>query len=271
MDSQKQYSLFRKNIYQVIYETDTRAGKIFDVILLIAILISVLIVILESVVSIKMKIGEIIRVAEWMFTILFSLEYILRIYSVKKAGKYLFSFYGIIDFLAIIPTYLGLLLSGAHVLMTIRALRLIRVFRVLKLVRFLGASKYLAVSIKGSLPKIAVFLIVVLIIIIIAGSLMYLIEGPQYGFSSIPKGIYWAIVTLTTVGYGDITPHTTAGQILSSLIMILGYSIIAVPTGIITSQMTKTKQKVNTQTCLNCNYSDHDDDATYCKKCGEKL
>jgi voltage-gated potassium channel len=261
----------KHKIHTIIFEADTPNGKLFDILLFIFIILSVLVVMLDSVASIKKSIGPVLIYAEWTFTILFTIEYILRIYSFKRPIKYITSFYGIIDLMAILPTYLSLLLAGGHYLMIIRVLRLLRIFRVLKLVHFLGASRYLMISLKGSFYKIGVFLGAVLTLVIIAGSLMYLIEGPEHGFTSIPRGIYWAIVTLTTVGYGDITPQTVIGQTLSSIIMILGYSIIAVPTGIITAEMTKKKVPVNTHVCPTCSNPNHDDDAKFCKKCGEEL
>jgi len=263
---------WRLKLHDIIFEADTSAGKAFDVALLIFILASVIIVMLDSVKSINVKIGEFLLIAEWFFTILFTIEYILRIITTGKPSKYIFSFFGVIDFLAVIPTYLSLILVGSHYLVVIRVLRLLRIFRVLKLVRFIGASNYLMISLKESRHKIGVFLGAVFTIVVIMGSLMYLIEGPETGFTSIPRSIYWAIVTLTTVGYGDIAPGTVFGQAIASMIMILGYSIIAVPTGILTVEMTKVKKQItNTQVCSNCNLGNHDDDAVYCKNCGTKL
>lgn len=268
---EKPYPLWKLRIHHAIFEADTPAGKRFDIWLLVFIILSVFIVMLDSVPSIGDNYGEILKIAEWVITILFSIEYTLRLLSVQKPFKYILSFYGVIDLLAIIPTYLSLFLVGTHYLVIIRILRLLRIFRVLKLVHFLGASRYLIISLKGSLYKIGVFLGAVIVLVIIFGSLMYLIEGPESGFTSIPRGIYWAIVTLTTVGYGDITPQTFLGQSLSSVIMILGYSIIAVPTGIVTAEMAKSKVNTNTHSCMNCNKDYHDDDAHYCKHCGSEL
>ncbi len=261
----------RKKVHEIIFEADTYYGKLFDIALLVLILISVFVVMLESVPSIRQNVGLWLKTIEWIITILFTIEYALRIYSIQKKFSYIFSFYGIIDLLAILPTYLGLVLAGSHYLMTIRILRLLRIFRVLKLVHFIGASRYLIISLKGSLYKIAVFLGAVLTIVIIAGSLMYMIEGPEHGFISIPKSIYWAIVTLTTVGYGDVTPQTVLGQTISSIIMILGYSIIAVPTGIVTAEMTRKKIDLNTQVCPNCGFDQHRDEAQFCQQCGCSL
>lgn len=266
---------FRKRLYEIIFEADTPAGKAFDLILLIAILLSVIAVSLDSVEIIHIKYKFVFQWAEWILTILFSIEYMLRIYTVKKPLRYIFSFFGIIDFLSVLPTYLSLIFAGSHYLMVIRTLRLLRIFRILKLARYVGAAQTLKSSLKKSSAKIIVFLEVVLVLVIIIGALMYLIEGPENGFTSIPKSIYWAIVTITTVGYGDIAPHTVLGQSLASLLMIVGYSIIAVPTGIITAGAIQhnTNQKIinNTQVCQNCHFDQNDDDAKYCKMCGEKL
>ncbi len=264
----------RKKLDIIINEADTPAGKAFDVILLILILFSVIIVMLDSVRSISRDYGTILRYIEWTVTILFTAEYFTRIAIARRKAAYLFSFYGIIDFLSIIPTYLSLVFAGAQFLLVIRALRLLRVFRILKLMRLVGASNILAVSLRASRFKIFVFLGAVLTLVIILGSMMYLIEGVDNGFTSIPKSIYWAIVTLTTVGYGDIAPQTVTGQFLASIIMIMGYAIIAVPTGIISVEMARQSQeapKTNSRTCRNCMYSIHDDDAKYCKRCGENL
>ena len=263
---------WRLKLHEIIFEADTPAGKAFDVALLIFILLSVAVVMLDSVESINVKIGEYLLLSEWFLTILFSIEYILRIITTGKPSKYIFSFFGIIDLLAVIPTYLSLIFIGGHYLLVIRVLRLLRIFRVLKLARFIGASEYLMISLKESRHKIGVFLGAVLTIVTIMGSLMYLIEGSETGFTSIPRSIYWAIVTLTTVGYGDIAPATVLGQAIASMIMILGYSIIAVPTGILTVEMTKAKKEnTNTQVCSECNLDNHDDNALYCKKCGTRL
>jgi voltage-gated potassium channel len=263
---------WKRRLHEVIFEADTVAGKAFDIALLIFIVLSVIVVLLDSVPTINRRYGVQLYYTEWFFTIIFTIEYILRIISTRQPSKYIFSFYGIIDLLAIVPTYLSVIVTGSHFLLVIRILRLLRVFRVLKLARFIGASKTLTTALSKSKHKIIVFLEVVLALVVIMGSIMYLIEGPENGFTSIPRSIYWAIVTMTTVGYGDITPHTVPGQILASVIMIIGYAIIAVPTGIITSEVSRaSKTNVNTQVCNNCNAGNHDDDAKYCKYCGEKL
>ncbi len=261
---------FRNRLHEVIFEADTPSGKLFDVLLLVFIVLSVIAVLLDSVKPIHDRYGDLLLVAEWIFTILFTAEYLLRIISASRPRAYILSFYGIIDLLAILPTYLSLVLAGSQYLLVIRILRLLRVFRVLKLARYVGASRVLAIALRNSRHKIIVFLEVVLTLVVIMGSLMYLIEGEAHGFSSIPRSIYWAIVTLTTVGYGDIAPETVAGQFLASIIMIIGYAIIAVPTGIISIEMARATQ-TNTQVCRNCHCDNHDDDARYCKVCGEPL
>jgi len=275
MEKNKNKSL-KHHLHVIILEADTPYGKAFDIFLLLAILTSVLVVMLDSVASISVKFSNLFSYLEWMFTIFFTIEYILRIYVTQKALKnYVLSFYGIIDLLAILPTYLSLVVSGTHFMMVIRIFRLLRVFRILKLGRYVGATQVLRDSFMNSRHKIAVFLEIIATIVVLMGSIMYIIEGPENGFTSIPRGIYWAIVTLTTVGYGDIAPSTVAGQFIASAIMIMGYAIIAVPTGIMSSEMNKTGKKksisLNTQICENCNFDQHDDDALFCKKCGFTL
>ena len=275
MSKSKQSKSWREKVHEIIYEADTPAGKLFDVLLLIVILISILLVMLESIESIEAEYAAILDISEWVITILFSFEYILRIITVKKPRAYIFSFYGIIDLLSTIPKYLSLFILGTHSLIAIRALRLLRVFRILKLTRFTGESANFGKALKRSRAKIAVFLSFVIVLCIILGTVMYLVESEQNsGFTSIPRSVYWAVVTLTTVGYGDIAPITALGQFIASLIMILGYGIIAVPTGIVTSEMTKTEEKLipnNTQVCSNCNETYHQDGAEFCHKCGHKL
>jgi voltage-gated potassium channel len=260
----------RSRIHEIIFEVDTLTGKVFDITLLILIVLSVIVVLLDSVSGIHSSHGDLLLIAEWVFTILFTAEYLLRIITTKKPLKYIFSFYGIIDLLAILPTYLSLVFVGSQYLLVIRMLRLLRVFRVLKLSRYVGASKVLAVALRNSRHKIVVFLEVVLTLVVVMGSIMYMVEGPEHGFNSIPQSIYWAIVTLTTVGYGDIAPQTFLGQAIASMVMIIGYAIIAVPTGIISVEMAKATQS-NTRVCQDCHCDDHDDDANYCKHCGEEL
>ena len=260
-------------IHDVIFEADTFLGKLFDEILLVLIVLSVGVVMLDSVPEIHDEYPKLLFYSEWFFTIVFSIEYLFRVFTTLKPKKYIFSFYGMIDLLSVLPTYIGLFLAGTHFLMVIRILRLLRVFRVLKLMQFLGASRLLIESFKNSRHKIAVFFFFIVLIVTIMGSIMYIVESPETGFTSIPKSIYWAIVTITTVGYGDIAPQTIIGQSLASVIMLLGYAIIAVPSGIITSEIINSKkhQRRNTQVCSNCNFAEHDDDAEYCKICGEAL
>jgi voltage-gated potassium channel len=260
-------------LHEIIYEAETKEGKLFDVILLIFILLSVFLVMLESVESINEKYYALLNISEWIITILFSIEYILRIVSVKKPLSYIFSFYGIIDLLSTIPKYLSFIMVGSHNLIALRALRLLRVFRILKLTRYIGASNNLVLAMKASKTKIAVFLYFVIILCVILGTIMYIIEGADNGFTNIPKSIYWAIVTLTTVGFGDITPQTPFGQFIASIIMILGYAIIAIPTGIVSSEMTKKNQilEENTEVCPNCAIEHHKENAKYCYRCGSKL
>ncbi|AMC09988.1 ion transporter [Lutibacter profundi] len=273
MKSQTKTTNWKSKLHEIIYEADTKAGKWFDIILIITILISIILVMLESVESFDAKYHNFLNISEWVITILFSIEYIARIVTIKKPSSYIFSFYGIIDFLATIPKYLSIIFVGTHALIALRALRLLRVFRILKLARYMGASRNLIAALKASKIKISVFLFSVLVLTIILGTVMYLIEGPKNGFTSIPHSMYWAIVTLTTVGYGDLAPHTPFGQFIASIVMILGYGIIAVPTGIVTSEMTKADNLalINTQHCPNCSEDKHQDMATFCHKCGSKL
>ncbi len=273
MESKKNNRSWRSQVHEVIYETDTPKGRLFDVILLLAILASVLLVMLESVASIYAKYSRLFEYVEWVITLFFTAEYILRIVCVKKPLKYIFSFYGIIDLLSTLPKYISLFIPGAYALTTLRALRLLRVFRILKLGRYVGASNTLIVSLYKSRAKIAVFLFSVLILTIILGTMMYLIEGPEHGFTSIPKSIYWAIVTLTTVGYGDIAPATLLGQLIASLVMIMGYGIIAVPTGIIGAEISQSQQEshLNSEHCPTCMEDKHLENSNYCHKCGSRL
>jgi len=272
LKNQQPKNSLRHRLHEIIYEADTREGKLFDVILLIAILTSVLLVMLESVESFDAKYHTFLNISEWVITILFSIEYIIRIISIKKPLKYIFSFYGIIDLLSTIPKYLSFILIGSHNLIALRALRLLRIFRILKLARYIGASNRLLVSLRASKAKIAVFLFFVVIICIILGTVMYMIEGAENGFTSIPRSVYWAIVTLTTVGYGDIAPHTPIGQFIASIIMIMGYGIIAIPTGIVTTEMAKANTvHTNTQSCPDCLKENHKDGAEFCYNCGSKL
>jgi len=264
---------WRNRLRIIIFEADTPAGKAFDVALLVCIVLSVMAVLLESVASIRSSHGVALRNVEWAFTVLFTVEFVLRVICVGRPTSYIFSFFGIVDLLAVVPTYLSLFLAGPrYSLIVIRALRLLRIFRVLKLVQFLGEANHLMAALKASSRKIIVFLGAVLTVVIIIGSLMYLIEGEAGGFTSIPAGIYWAIVTMTTVGYGDIAPISVPGKLLASLLMITGYGIIAVPTGIVTAELTNLrKTSVSTRTCPECAREGHDSDSHFCKFCGSRL
>ncbi|MFK8060866.1 MAG: ion transporter [Polaribacter sp.] len=264
---------WKQKLHEVIYEADTKEGKLFDVVLLIAIIASIVLVMLESIESFDTKYHDFLNISEWIITILFSIEYILRIVSIKKPFKYIFSFYGIIDLLSTIPKYLSFIIVGSHHFAALRALRLLRVFRILKLARYIGASNTLMIALRASKAKIAVFIFFIVIICIILGTIMYMIEGADNGFTSIPRSVYWAIVTLTTVGFGDIAPQTPFGQLIASIIMILGYGIIAIPTGIVSSEMTKsmTNLDTNTQSCPNCLKEGHKNKADFCFNCGTIL
>jgi len=264
----------KERIHEIIFEADTFEGKAFDVILLISILTSVIIVMLESIPEYGALYGEFFLISEWTFTILFTIEYILRLYSVYRPRKYALSFYGIIDLLAILPTYLSLVLIGSHYLLVIRGLRLLRVFRIFKLGHFLQEGDIIRRAMLASRAKITVFLTFVILMVTIVGSVMYLIEGAQNSsFSSIPRAMYWAVVTLTTVGYGDITPVTNLGQFLSAVVMVLGYAVIAVPTGIVSAEMISEvrRTQVSNQACRYCGREGHATDAVHCKYCGELL
>ncbi|MBR9920924.1 MAG: ion transporter [Bacteroidetes bacterium] len=263
----------RDRLHEIIFEADTPSGKLFDVLLLIFIFLSVLVVMLESVNHFPPEWYDFFHVMEWLFTIVFTIEYILRLYVVRHSWKYALSFFGIVDLLAILPTYISLFIAGSQYLLVIRALRLLRVFRVFKLGHYLRAGTIITESLKRSRSKIFVFLFFILLSVTIIGSVMYLVEGgTNVGFSSIPKSIYWAIVTLTTVGFGDITPQTNLGQFFSAVVMILGYAVIAVPTGIVSAEFIRESQIArNTQACRFCGKEGHDDDAKHCKYCGELL
>jgi voltage-gated potassium channel len=271
MNTESRYQRLRTKTHEVIFEADTFWGKTFDVILLIAILLSVIAVMLESVTEVRVKYGNALFIAEWVFTILFTIEYLARLWSVNKPMKYAKSFFGVIDLLSILPAYVALFVSGAQAFLIIRSIRLLRVFRVFKLVRFLGEASQLSQALRNSRAKIIVFVGSVFILVVILGTLMYLIEGGENGFTSIPKSIYWAVVTLTTVGYGDIAPQTPIGQGLATFIMILGYGIIAVPTGIVSAEMSQAKVHKNTRACPHCSAEGHSNTAKYCYECGGKL
>ena len=268
-----QPSKWRSRLHEVIFESNTSAGKAFDICLLIAILASIAIVMLDSVPTLHAQYGQIFFILEWAFTILFTIEYILRLISVKRPLLYMFSFLGLVDLLAIIPMYLSIFMVGAQSLLVLRALRLLRIFRIFKLTHFLTEMSFLGAALRSSLKKISIFMLVVLAIVVILGSIMYLVESEENGFGSIPESVYWAIVTITTVGYGDIAPATPAGKFIASIIMLIGYGIIAVPTGILTTEMAliSRSRKPGHETCPACGKAGHEENANYCKYCGEKL
>lgn len=264
---------WRLKLHEVIYETNTRAGKLFDIGLIVAIALSTFLVMIDSVESIHVQYGTLIRSLEWIITVLFTIEYIIRIVCVWSPLRYIFSFYGMIDLLAILPTYLRVIVPDGHFLISVRALRILRVFRVLKLALYMHEGEVILKALRASSRKIIVFVFAVLLIVFVIGSLMYLIEGEDHGFTSIPRSVYWAIVTVTTVGYGDISPQTPLGQAVAAVLMILGYSIIAVPTGIVSvevaGEMRRSSRKAST--CQKCHKTGHDYDAKHCKWCGGKL
>lgn len=262
----------RQRLYEIIFEADTPAGKTFDIILLIGILLSVLTTMLISVESIELKYGRLLAPLNMGFTALFTIEYGLRLYCTRRPLRYARSFFGMVDLLAVLPAYLSPLIPGARVLDVIRILRLLRIFRVMKMVQYVGDSDLLLNALVASRRRIGIFLFGVLTLVVILGSLMFVIEGPEHGFTSIPRGVYWAVVTLTTVGYGDIAPETPAGQALASMIMIIGYSIIAVPTGIVTAAVaTENRKNKASRACPACKKESHDADAQWCKYCGARL
>lgn len=265
---------WKEKLHEIIYEADTPAGKFFDIALLIVIVLSIILVMLESVSSYRSRYYWSFYIAEWVITIIFSVEYILRIITIRKPKKYIFSFYGIVDLLSTLPTYIAFVFGGSNLLFAIRALRLLRVFRILKITRYIGESNKLVNALKNSKPKILVFLFAVLIICIITGTVMHLVEGEAGGFENIPISIYWSIVTLTTVGFGDIHPVTPLGRLLASVLMIMGYGIIAVPTGIVSAEYSRSSKEdipTNTQVCPYCNETKHLNNAEYCHNCGKKL
>ena len=266
------FPAWRHRLHEVIFEADTPAGRRFDVGLLWVIVASVAVVVAESVPELRAAHGELFRAAEWGFTALFTLEYLLRLVAVRRPLAWARSAFGIIDLLAVLPTYLALVLPGAQTLLVLRALRLLRIFRILKLAEFLREAAMLRTALAGSRRKILVFLGTVMILVLIIGSLIYMVEGEAAGFVSIPLSMYWAIVTLTTVGYGDLAPQSGLGRFLASIVMLLGYSILAVPTGIFTSELLAARRgKVSTQACPACGVDGHDADAVHCKFCGSRL
>lgn len=262
----------RQRLHDVIFKHDEPAEKAFDVVLIVAILLSVLVVMLDSVASISAAYGSLLYAAEWGFTLLFTVEYLLRLWTSRKPLRYAGSFYGVVDLLAVLPTYLGVLFPAGRFLVALRILRVLRVFRILKLAEYVQEASVLATALRASRYKITVFVSAVLTIVVVVGSLMYLIEGPASGFTSIPQGIYWAIVTLTTVGYGDIAPETPLGKAVAATLMVMGYGIIAVPTGIVTLELDRaSRQPQAGRSCPGCGGSRHDPDAAFCKRCGTRL
>lgn len=271
---QRSLTPFQQRWHNIVFEAETPAGRLFDIILLIAILLSVAVVMMESVAPLQQKYHHLFTILEWVFTGLFTLEYLFRVWCSYRPKAYIWSFYGLIDLLCILPTYVEFVFGGGHFLLTIRILRLMRIFRIFKLVPFLNESKQLALALEHSRRKIAVFLFFILLLTVVLGSVMYVIESEHNsGFTSIPVSVYWAVVTLTTVGYGDIAPITPIGQAFSALIMIMGYAIIAVPTGIVTVEMSRLrgKEDVDQRICPHCMREGHDANADFCKYCGTKL
>lgn len=269
-------SSFKQKLHTVIFEAETKSGRLFDLFLIGAILASLGIVILESIASIRAEWGTVLLYLEYAFTLVFTVEYLLRIYAVSKPVKYMISFFGLVDLIAILPTYLSLFFPGLHVLLSIRTIRLLRIFRLLKLVTYMKAASAIGTSIYNSRRKIGVFIFVVLINAIMFGSVMYVVEGEEHGFTDIPTSIYWAIVTMTTVGYGDISPVTALGKLIAVVLMILGFGVIAVPTGIVSAEMAllernREKKQRLTEMCPSCMTEGHDADAIYCKHCGSRL
>lgn len=262
---------WRARLHEIIFESDTVAGRAFDIALLIAIVLSVAAVMLESVADIRRQHGLALRVVEWTLTIAFTIEYALRLIAVDRPWRYATSFFGVVDLLSILPTYLAVAVPETQSLMVIRAIRLLRVFRILKAAHFLSEAQVLTTALRASRRKITVFLGGIVTVVLIAGAVMYVIEGEEHGFSSIPRSMYWAVVTVTTVGYGDIAPRTPLGQLVASLLMILGYAIIAVPTGIVSVEIANASRPVSRQACPACGAEGHDFDASHCKYCGEHL
>ena len=263
---------WRSAMHEIIFEADTPAGKTFDIALIWSVILSVTTVVLESVSSIRALYGDILHALEWFFTILFTIEYVLRLLCVQRPLAYASSFFGMVDVLAVIPTYVSVLVPGSEYLLSIRILRLLRIFRIFKLTEYLNEASVIRNALLASRRKISVFLFAVMTVVVVIGSAMYAIEGEEHGFSDIPTSIYWAIVTMTTVGYGDISPQTALGKALASIVMIIGYSMLAVPTGIVTVEISQAARRgINAQACLACGAEGHDLDAAYCKYCGVRL
>jgi voltage-gated potassium channel len=264
---------WRLRLYTIIFEADTRAGRRFDMLLIAAILLSILIVLLDSVQAVSNRHEAALEFLEWSFTLLFSVEYLLRLMCVRRPLRYATSFFGIIDLLSVLPTYLAFFVPEVHALLDVRILRLIRIFRIFKLTLYVQEYQVLTSAVRASRRKIMVFLSIVMMVVLLMGTLMYVLEGPEHGFTSIPKAMYWAIVTMTTVGYGDLTPHTDVGKTLASLMMLVGWGVLAVPTGIVTAEMTTQRllRPPTTRTCHRCLSEGHDNDARFCKDCGAQL
>lgn len=267
-----QLTRWRERIHIIIDGTDTPLGKGFDLLLLVAIVASVAVVMLDSVLVMQIKYGDLFDVLEWIFTILFTIEYGLRLFSAPNRLRYALSFFGIVDLLSLLPSYLSLFIGGVQYLLVVRILRILRIFRILKLMTYMQQAGFLVMALRSSRQKIIVFFVSVMLIVTIFGSVVYVVEGPEHGFTSIPVSIYWAIVTMTTVGYGDISPKTPLGQTIASLIMITGYSIIAVPTGLFTAELSKTmRPQLQPISCSNCGKFGHATGAHFCDRCGENL
>ena len=276
IEKKKPDNQIRARLHEIIFEADTRAGRFFDLALIWCILLSVAAVMLDSVAAIRVQYGPLLTKIEWVFTAIFTVEYLLRLWCIGKPLRYARSFFGVVDLLAILPSYLSLLFPGSHYLVVIRILRVLRIFRVLKLVQFIDEAQTMTRALRASGRKIAVFFAVVITLVVIFGSLMYVVEGEVHGFTSIPRSIYWAVVTMTTVGYGDISPETAVGQAIATVVMLIGFTIIAVPTGIVASEMSKVgrqpdRRPVSTQVCPECATEGHDHDAKHCKECGSRL
>jgi voltage-gated potassium channel len=263
---------WRRRVHEIIFEADTRAGKAFDIALFLVIALSIVVVMLESVPALQRRYGTLLAAIEWSITVLFTIEYVLRLMSVVRPSSYASSFYGVIDLLAIVPAYVSIFVPGGHYLVAVRAVRLLRIFRVLKLAEYVREAAVLMRALKASLRKITVFFIAVLTLVVVFGTLMYVVEGPANGFADIPTSVYWAVVTLTTVGYGDIAPQSALGKLLASVIMLCGYAIIAVPTGIVGVELSMaSRERVSTQVCPSCGREGHDPEAAFCNRCGAGL
>jgi voltage-gated potassium channel len=268
---QKPSSGWRRRLYEVIFEADTPAGRAFDLVLIALILASVAAVVLESIAAVRARYGPVLLAAEWAFTLLFTLEYALRLLVVRRPGRYAASFFGLVDLVAVAPGYISLLVPGTQALLVVRLLRVLRVFRILKLTEYLREGRTLTEALWASRRKVGVFLVAVLTLVVMIGSLMYLIEGPENGFEDIPTSIYWAVVTMTTVGYGDISPRTPWGRTAAAAVMVLGYGIIAIPTGIVTAELSRAGRGSRGEPCPVCGLEGHDGDARHCKRCGARL